>query len=376
MAVDWAAVRAEFPALEHWTFLNTATFGQLARRTTAAVAEHFARRDERACHDFLAWYDDADAVRAGLARLVNAQPHDIAFIPLAAQALGLLLGGIDWEPGDRLVTLRGEFPNNVYYPSLLGRRGAEFVEVDWDRFYEAVNERTRLVVLSTVNYTNGFRPPIEEIAAFLRERGVLLYLDGTQSLGALRFDCAAVRPAMLAVHGYKWMLAPTGAGFLYVDPAMRQWLEPNVVGWRSHRDWRRVDSLHHGAPDFVDTAEKYEGGSLVFPCVYALGAAVRMLLEVGPEAIERRVLELAEGVRRIVGELGGELVAGDSPHFRSPIVAARFPGHDASALRAALERRRVLVSARHGNLRVSVHFYNNEQDLETFRRELAALLAL
>ena len=68
----------------------------------------------------------------------------------------------------------------------------------WSEFYEAVNERTRLVVLSTVNYATGFRPPLEEISRFLRERGVLLYVDGSQSVGALQFDIAA-RAALDAV---------------------------------------------------------------------------------------------------------------------------------------------------------------------------------
>lgn len=372
--VDWAEVRREFPALANWTFLNTATFGQLPRRATEAVAAHFAHRDALACHDFLDWFDDADRIRGQIGDLIHCQAADVAFVPTAATALSLLLGGLDWRPGDRLVTLVDEFPNNLYYPALLARHGAEFVEVDWSRFYEAVTDRTRLVVLSTANYTSGFRPPIEEVAGFLRERGVLLYLDGTQSVGALRIDVGAVRPAMLAVHGYKWLLAPNGAGFMYVSPEIRATLEPSIVGWRSHRHWRRVDNLHHGAPEFVEAAEKYEGGMLMFPPLYAMGASLGLILEIGMEAIERRVLDLASRTRAVLAGLGGELAAGDSPHYETPIVAARFRGQDASALARALKDRRVLVSARHGKLRVSVHFYNNEEDLARLEGELRGLL--
>ncbi|MGH9672176.1 MAG: hypothetical protein ACRD44_03265, partial [Bryobacteraceae bacterium] len=138
MPVDWDAIRAGFPALATWTFLNTATFGQLPRRATEAVAAHFAHRDELACHDFLSWYDDADRLRAAVGRLINCAAGDVAFLPTAAAGLGVLLGGIDWRPGDRLVTLTDEFPNNLYHPALLARRGAEFVEVDWERLYDAV----------------------------------------------------------------------------------------------------------------------------------------------------------------------------------------------------------------------------------------------
>jgi selenocysteine lyase/cysteine desulfurase len=374
MSADWNAIRAEFPALARWTFLNTATFGQLPRRAVEAVARHLAHRDELACSDFLDWFDDADRVREQIARLIHCEPGDVAFVPNAATALGLLLGGLDWRPGDRIVTLKDEFPNNLYHPALLARHGVEVVEAEWPRFYDAVSTRARLVVLSEVNYTTGFRPPLREIADFLRERGVLLYVDGTQSLGALRFDVREVRPDMLAVHGYKWLLCPNGAGFMYVAPALRERLHPSVIGWRSHRDWRRVDNLHHGAPEFKDEAEKYEGGMLTFPVIYPMGASLEMMLEIGPEAIEARVMELAARIRGALRRLGGRLLFDESPHHDSPVVAARFEGRDASALARELKSRRVIVSARHGYLRVSAHFYNNEADVGVLEDELGSLL--
>src|SRR5213080_3432617 len=99
-AMNWNAVRHEFPALENWTYLNTATFGQMPRRGVEAAARHFAHRDELACWDFLDWFDDMDRVRASIARLVCCEPEDIAFISNAAAALAILISGIDWQPGD------------------------------------------------------------------------------------------------------------------------------------------------------------------------------------------------------------------------------------------------------------------------------------
>lgn len=369
MSVDWNDVRAQFPALANWTYLNTATYGQLPRRGTERVAWHFAHRDEVACWDFLSWFDDMDHVRDLAARLIHAERDDIAFVQNASTALGLLLAGLDWKPGDRVLTLADEFPNNIYAPGVLQRRGIEFVEAPWERFYEAVDDRTRLVVISSANYITGFVPPLEEMAAFLRKRGVLFYVDGTQSVGALQFDVRRVHPDMLAVHGYKWLNSPDGATFVYVAPGLRERLDPAVVGWRSHRNWRNVDNLHHGVPEFPDTAEKYEGGMLPFSILYALGASLEMILEIGPEVIEKRVLELSGCVRDIGRELGGEPVS-----LNSPIVSIRFNGRDPSPLARALKEERVLVAARHGLLRVSTHFYNNEADLENLRGALARLL--
>jgi len=369
MSVDWGEVRAQFPALANWTYLNTATYGQLPRRATERVAKHFAHRDEVACWDFVTWFDDMDRVRDLVARLIHCERDDIAFVQNASTALGLLIAGLDWRPGDRVVTLADEFPNNIYAPSVLERRGIEFVEVPWQEFYESINERTRLVAISSANYVTGFVPPLEEISAYLRQRGVLLYVDGTQSVGALRFDVQRVQPDMLAVHGYKWLISPDGAAFTYVAPALRARLDPAVVGWRSHRDWRNVDNLHHGTPEFAESAEKYEGGILPFSVLYAMGGSLELILEIGPEVIEKRVLELAGQVREIARGLGGEPVS-----LNSPIVSVRFDGRDPSPLARELKEKRVLVAARHGLLRISTHFYNNDEDLERLREALTELL--
>jgi len=369
MSIDWNAIRGEFPALSNWTYLNSATFGQLPTRAVEAAAAHWAHRDELACADFLEWYDDAQRLRGSIARLINSNADDIAFVPSASAGLGIVAGGIEWRPGDNVVTLQDEFPNCLYLPALVERYGVEFREVPCERLFESVDQRTRLVAISEVNYASGFRPPLAEISRFLRERGVPLFVDGTQSVGALRMDVQAVDPDAVAVHGYKWMCSPTGVGFLYVAPRLREKLPPNAVGWRSHRTWRDVDDLHHGTPILTDSAEKYEGGGLPFALLYAMEASVDMMLEIGPEAIEKRVLELAASTRQRLARLGAEV-----PDRGSQIVAAKFPGEDSSRLARELKSRRVLVAARHGFLRVSPHFYNNAEDLDRMEQALALLI--
>jgi cysteine desulfurase / selenocysteine lyase len=245
--MDWAAIRGEFPALEHWTYLNTATYGQMPRRAVEAMAHHSQQRDELASSNFLEWYDDADRLRDSIARLIHATPEDIAFVPNAAAALSIVLSGLGISSADNIVTLDDEFPNYQYMN--VGRK------VPWERFYDSVDDRTRLVAFSEINYATGFRPPLREVSRFLVERGVPLFIDGSQSVGALTFDVRETPVDVLAVHGYKWLASPTGAGFMYVSPAMRAKLPPNIIGWRSHHDWRNVSNLHHGNPEFKDSAE-------------------------------------------------------------------------------------------------------------------------
>ena len=366
MTCDWKAIRAEFPALANWTYLNTATYGQMPRSATEAMHRHLVRRDELACDDYLAWFDDINAIRESCAQLVHCEAGDIAFVTNAATGLAVLVQGLSWQPDDEVLTLDDEFPNQLYVSAALARFGARLRTVAWRDFYQSVNARTRLVVLSTVNYATGFRPPLEEISRFLRQRDVLLYVDGSQSVGALQFDVARLRPSVLCVDAYKWMLSPNGAGFLYVDPELRERLPATVVGWRSDRNWRSVQSLNHGEPVFAQTAEKYEGGMLPFPSLYGMAAVIELMLKIGPAAVEAKVLELAARARAMLCGFGAE-VNGDE----SQIVTAILPGRDSSELARSLKERRILLSARHGRLRLSPHFYNDETDLEVLRKALA-----
>ena len=360
--MDWVNIRAQFPALAHWTYLNSATYGQMPRRAAEAMTRHSVRRDELACTDFLDWYTDADRIRASIARLIHGQPEDIAFVPNAATALSTVLAGLAPAPEDNIVTLDDEFPNYLYQG--LARK------VSWEHLRDSVDNRTRLVAFSEVNYATGFRPPLPEVAQFLQTRGVPLFIDGSQSVGALTFDVRRTPVDVLAVHGYKWLMSPTGAGFMYVSPAFRKKLPPNIVGWRSHRDWRNVDRLHSGTPEFKDAAEKYEGGGLPFHLLYAMEASVNWMLEIGPDAIEERVLELASSLRTMLRKIGAEVADNGSQ-----IVIAGFPGMDASGTANMLRtQHRIVIAARHGRLRISPHFYNDEGDVKRLESALKSLL--
>lgn len=371
----WLRVRSLFPVLQQWAYLNTAAFGALPTPAREAVQAHFAARDARAALDFLDWYDRLDGLRAKLAGLIGAQPADIGFCPSAGAALSWLLRGIEWRAGDEILTSADEFPNSLYAPMALSAQGVRLRKlpaagrrVSPDELLDALAPRTRLVVLSTVNYSSGLRTPLREVAPELRRRGVLLCIDGSQSVGALRHDIEEVPADFLMVSGYKWMLAPPGAGFFHAPQATRAWLPPSIVSWRSDRRWRDVDHLHHGSPEPPDEAAVYEGGIQPFALLFALEASVDLILACGPEAIERRVLGLAAIAQALLEQRGGVLPEGAGG---TPIVAAAFPGRDLAALCGRLRERRVAASLRQGSLRISPHFFNSEEDLERLDEALA-----
>jgi len=371
MSTDWQRLRDEFPVLKDWVYLNTATFGPVPLCAAEAAAAHLRQRDETASLSFLDWYGEADVVRAAAAKLVGATADDIAFIPNAGAGLAWLIGGIDWKSGDEIVTFAHEFPNNLYFPKVLGSAGVSLTELELpdgqfslDRFIDALTPRTRLVLMSTVNYSSGFRPPIEAIGAELRKRNILFYVDGTQSAGALRIDVQAAKIDFLVVHAYKWLLSPPGIGFACVAPQVREWLEPSIYSWRSHKNWRDVDRLHHGVPELPSSAIKYEGGMQNFNGIFAMGSTLKLIDSIGVDAIESRVQLLAEKTRDVLRSQGGRLASDEHPQdYDSPIVTAQFPGVDVSKLAVRLKDQGIAVAARKGSLRVSPHFFNNDEDL-------------
>jgi selenocysteine lyase/cysteine desulfurase len=320
---------------------------------------HLQRRDHFATSDAPKWFDDLDRLRAKLAKLIHAEASDIAMIPSTAHGLAIPLNGIDWQPGDRIVTLDPEFPNNTYAPSMLSTKGVEFIESPLADLEKNVNARTRLVIVSALNYVTGLRAPLADIRRLCPN--ALLFVDGTQGCGALEFNLPELDIDIFAVHGYKWMLSPTGAGFLYVKPSVRKWLQPNIIGWRSHHNWRDWANLHHGTPVLSDTAERYEGYFPAMPLYYAMEQSVDLFLRLGPAQIEARILDLAAQLRTRIEALGGTVA-----NENTPILATKFPGIDSSTLAAKLNERNIILTARHGLLRVSLHLYNNEADIDHF----------
>ena len=362
-------VRGQFPVLANWRYLNSATFGPVPRCATDASAAYFAQRDETASLDFLGWFDKLDAIRRSAGAWIGAEQRDIAFIPNAGVGLSWVLHGLDWRAGDRILGLEDEFPNNLYGPGALARRDVAFdaaptaENFDLDTFIGRIGPRTRLVLISALNYASGFRPPLAPIGEACRRAGTLFMVDGTQGVGAIPLDVDQIHADIVLVHGYKWMCSPPGAGFLYVRKPAREQLDPIVYSWRSHADWRNVDRLHHGAPDLPSDAARYEGGIQNFSGLFAMGAVLDMMHGLGRERLLERVAELQSLAQRTLRGAGADVPGQALPLFDSPIVTARFPGLDPSPLAVYLRERGVAAAARKGYLRVSPHFFNDEQDI-------------
>jgi len=300
--------------------------------------------------------------------MIGAETAEIALVPNTTAGINLVAEGFPWRPGDNVVTRADEFPSNQYPWLHLADRGVEVRRLptddgrlDLDRLADACDDRTRIVTLSWVSFSNGFRHDLDRIAQIVHDRGALLFVDAIQGLGVFPLDVSRTPVDFLSADGHKWLLGPEGAGIFYVRREHLDLLRPIGVGWNSvvgARDFGHIELA------FKDTAARYEGGSPNTAGMIGLGASLELLNDLGIEAISRRLLELTDTACRRLEQIGAVIHGRRTAGHESGIVVFEFPGRDPEALRRKCLDESVVLSCRGGRLRISPHAYNDASDLD------------
>jgi cysteine desulfurase / selenocysteine lyase len=376
MSINWDSLRAtEFPVAEHWAYFDHAAVAPLPRRSAEAL-RGFAH--EQLVDGVVGWparEQRIEAIRDQVALLINAHRDEIAFIPSTTHGIGLIAEGFPWREGDNVVSAAEEYPSNLYPWMNLESRGVKLRLVPsrdgriWlDDLASAIDGSTRVLTISHVEFSTGFRNDLDALAELCHKRRVALFVDAIQGLGPLVIDVQKTPVDFMAADGHKWLLGPEGAGLLFVR---REWIDrlrPIGIGWHSV-----VGSYNSPRNDFrlKDSAQRWEGGSFNMAGLLTLGASVGLFLELGPEAVSRRILERAEAVRTLAADAGWTVYGSARETDRSAIVALERPGVDPDKAASALRGQGIVVCSRRGRLRVSPHLYNNHEDLERLKAGLA-----
>jgi selenocysteine lyase/cysteine desulfurase len=366
--MDWAALRDAMPVTRRWAFFDHAAVAPLtaaAARTLAECAADFADNGIAAVPRWVARVGEARQ-RAG--RLLNADPHDVAFVPNTTAGVGLVAEGFPWKPGDNVVLPEEEYPSNQYAWMNLAHRGVTARRVPSrgsrvliDDLRAAMDGRTRILAVSSVEFASGYRNDLDALGAMCHERGAYLFVDAIQSLGVLPLDVQRTPVDFLSADGHKWMLGPEGAGVFWVRPELVEMLHPIGVGWKSV-----VQALDFARIDFAlkPHAGRWEGGTLNTPGVAALGASLGLLLDIGIDAVAERVLHLTDILCERAARAGLRVFSSRAPAEKSGIASLELPGVDVAALVARCREAGIIVNHRAGRLRVSPHCYNTEDELE------------
>jgi L-cysteine/cystine lyase len=380
-------LRAEMPVLRQVAYLNTGSAGPLPQTcvdATAQAAEDDFRRGRGSIpsiYDLKEWVGE---VRRLAARLLGAEADSIALTHSTSDGMNIALWGINWQPGDEIISTSLEHGAALVPLSFLRQRfgvTVRFVDIGLggqalDGIARAFSRRTRMVVVSHVSYSSGALLPLAEIIAMAHERGVMVLSDGAQAVGAVPVDVGALDVDFYAIPGQKWLCGLEGTGALYVRPDRFDDLMPTFCSYMS------VDGQDNRG--FVLPAaggRRYEVSIMNRPGLAGLQASLRwMLEEVGIEWAARRTLTLAQRCRELLSALDGVTVL-TPPQQQAGLLCFDLAGWSPAAqagLTVALEKRGYIVRsiAHHPCcMRVSTGFFNTEAELSGLRDALAELIA-
>lgn len=370
--------RGEFPITERYVYLDHAGVAPVSLRVKRAVEGFLTEASREGMFGYEGWMNGVSRIRVSLAKLMGAESdEEVAFIKNTSHGLSIVAEGLDWREGDNLIICEGEFPSNVYPWLNLRRRGVEIRRapsrggrISIEDIEGLIDRRTRLLTISSVQFVNGFRIDLKRLGKVCRERGVLFSVDAIQSLGAIRMDVREFQVDFLSADGHKWLLAPEGTGVFYCRRGLAERLNPPLIGWKSVENESDYDRIRFR---LKRDALRFEEGSFNVMGIFALGAAVDLLLEVGIERIERRVLHLGGIVIEEAEKRGLEIKTPRDEEERGGIVsiAGNFSPIE---IRDRLRAMGIMVNVRGGALRVSPHFYNTEDEILCFFEALDGVL--
>lgn len=373
--MDFKTIQNEFPIKRKMVYLNNASIGPLSTRVIAAVDEFMNDvRDHGRIH-YPDWCRFADhEIKAKIGRFIGADKSEIAFVKNTTEGILLVANGLDWRDGDNVIIADIEYPSNVYCWMNLARRG---VAIKWvktklgrilvEDIEALIDQRTRMVSLSGVQFSNGFRLDLERTSEVCRKHGVLLNLDMIQHLGALDLNLGDYSVDFLSAGGHKWLLAPIGTGFFYCRRASLDYLHPHNVGY--HSVDKSEDHMDYDLT-FRPDAGRFEEALVNFPGIWGLNAALDIFLELGMKKVEHHIQGLVNLAIEGLEEKGYSIISSKETKERSGILSFRHPHLSLDEIRDRLEQGRVFLAIRGSGLRISPSVYNDEEDIRAMLEAL------
>ncbi|OYR21489.1 aminotransferase class V-fold PLP-dependent enzyme [Brucella grignonensis] len=301
------------------------------------------------------------------AKLIGSSPDHIAYVQNTSHGLSLVALGIDWRAGDNVVVCAQEFPSNYLCWLQLESLGVEIRKISAtdgklqpDVVRQALDDRTRVVTVSHVQFYSGYRVDVASLGELCRENGALLVVDGTQSIGAIELDVTAAGIDVLVTSAHKWMMGPRGIGFASFSNRALDQVTPRVTGWLSVND----PFDFNRTLDFLPDARRFEPGTPDGCGIFGLTERLSQIDELGIKAIETRILMLHAILRDRAQENGIEVCYQFDEKSSSGITLLQKPGVAATDLLAVLAENDVYASIRNGAIRISAHYYNTTDEIE------------
>jgi selenocysteine lyase/cysteine desulfurase len=363
-------LRALFPITERLVYLNHAAVSPLPTPTIKATEAQLHDVFENGSMHFRQWLSVKEEARRLLASLLGARPEQVAFMRNTSDSLSTVANGLRWKAGDNIVTFRHEFPSNIYpWLRLRDTHGVEVRmcgerngRVDQEEMYNLIDNRTRLVAISQVQFASGFRANIARLAEAARRQDALLVVDVIQGLGVVPTNVEQEGIDVAAGAGHKWLLTPEGVGYLYLSDRAQERIEPTLVGWVSVQSPEDYDNFDQ---PWNRGTLAWETGTGPNALIHGLKASLELLASVGTKSISNYLEELTDYLCERLAGLPYDLVSSRNPEDKSQIVCIKHRhGLSSMELYRRLAEQKIITAPRGDRLRIAPHFYNNHEDID------------
>ncbi len=363
-------IRRLFPAAQKYTYLNSAAIAPLPTVAVKAVTSQLEDASNNGSINMDDWCVTKNRARGLVAQMLGVRSEEIAFMRNTSDGFSGVAAGMKWNKGDNIVTFSREFPANFYpWRMLRDNFGVEIRaceekdgRIDSDELVTLIDENTRLVSISAVQYSTGFRIDLERIGKAARKVDALFAIDIIQAFGVLPFDLPAQFVDIASGASYKWLCSPEGCGIFYLGERATERIKPNCAGWQSVEKPWDFDDLEQ---DFKPNSLAWEtgmGGSALF---YGLEQSLKLLSETGAEKIASYLEELTDFLCEILPTEKYEIISSRAKCEKSQIVCIENRnGFSSNAVAEHLRREKIIVSPRGSRIRIAPHFFNNFGDIE------------
>ncbi|MDX1810023.1 MAG: aminotransferase class V-fold PLP-dependent enzyme [Sulfurospirillaceae bacterium] len=363
-SIDWETLRKDIPACEQFVYLNTAGQGPVSRSASNGGKSYYEESLQYGNTLWDKWSDKIVKTREDIAKFVGGNSNEIAFLPNSSLGMNYIAEILD-NVGDVLMR-SDEFPS-CSLPWLQHGYNVKFIDVESDgkttvdQFNSAITPSIKIIVISHVQFTTGFRQNLEELGALCKSLGIHLVVDASQSAGAFNIDVCSANIDFLVFTGYKWLNAGCGIAGFFINKKFHDSSKFPAVGWQSASD---PSKLLNNRLVIANNAKALELGHPQFPNILALGGAIDTLNKIGIDNISERIHHLSNYLRRQLQNHNIQILSPLEQENRSGITSFAVP--NASNIVGSLKAKNIIVAKRGEGVRVSLHYYNNHNDIDRF----------
>lgn len=369
--IDWNKIRSCFPALKKFIYLSSAGGAPIPVCTRNAAVSYYDEMLEDGDSLWNHWLAKVEETRKKVSSFINADEDEIAFVQNTSHAMNMIAQML--KGSEYALAMDDDFPTATipFYKQgvkINFVKSGEDCIISPENIFNSVTPDTKIIIASSVQYSTGFKLDIEKIGKFCREKNIFFIIDASQSVCAIPFDAVKTNADFIVFSCNKWCVSGYGVGVLYIN---KKNIIPEKFPAASWMSVKNRNAMDNRSTDYKNNASMLETGGPSFPNIFALGASIDFINEIGIENVYQKIIELTDYLHEKLIKKKIKIVSSTSLEHRTGITIIQSP--DVSGETKKLAEKKILVSARKRGMRVSLHFYNNFEDIDFFVKELSAI---